>query len=135
MSPSSTPPNRIGIAVVDGAGRFLVGVRAANEPLAGLHEFPGGKCRPGESPRECAVRECLEETGLVVQAVRELHRTTHAYSHAEVELHFWLCRPEPDSQIETDHNGYVWETANRLRELRFPEANAAVVEMLAGTGR
>jgi 8-oxo-dGTP pyrophosphatase MutT (NUDIX family) len=54
---------RIGIAIVEHAGRFLVGVRGDGSPLSGKAEFPGGKCHENESPAECAVRECLEETG------------------------------------------------------------------------
>ena len=39
---------RIGIAVVESAGRILVGQRAADVPLPGLAEFPGGKCESDE---------------------------------------------------------------------------------------
>jgi mutator protein MutT len=132
MCRSDSTFQTVGIAVVDDGGRYLVGVRPADQPLAGMHEFPGGKCRPGESPRDCAARECLEETGLAVRPERELHRTTHTYPHAVVELHFWLCRPDPCCERRSDHNGYEWVPAERLPELRFPEANAAVIELLAG---
>ena len=58
---------RIGIAVVESNGKFLIGVRSPDGPLPGFHEFPGGKLHPGETPEACAVRECLEETGLDVR--------------------------------------------------------------------
>lgn len=32
--------------------------------------LPGGKCEPGETPEECAVRECAEETGVLVNHLR-----------------------------------------------------------------
>ena len=51
---------RIGIAVVEHAGRYLVGIRGPDVPLAGYAEFPGGKCLPNESPEDCAVRECRD---------------------------------------------------------------------------
>lgn len=132
MCPSSSTPAQIGIAVVAHAGRYLVGVRSADQPLAGMHEFPGGKCHPGESPRDCAVRECLEETGLPVETDRELHRATHTYPHGSVELHFWLCQPERHCEPLADHNGYTWISADRLSQLQFPEANAAVIRILEG---
>ncbi|MFQ5734162.1 MAG: NUDIX domain-containing protein, partial [Planctomycetaceae bacterium] len=90
---------RIGIAVVSCDARYLVGTRAADVPLAGMHEFPGGKCEPGESPCDCAVRECREETGLHVTPLEELDRPTHAYPHGTVELHFWLCVPEDPAVV------------------------------------
>ena len=49
---------RIGIAVVESAGQVLVGLRPEGVPLAGMAEFPGGKCEQDETPRSCAVREC-----------------------------------------------------------------------------
>ncbi len=35
-----------------------------------LWELPGGMIEPGESPRQCAVRECLEESGQTLADVR-----------------------------------------------------------------
>ena len=130
----SETPRRIGIALVRHGDRFLIGVRHADQTLPGLHEFPGGKCEHDESPAECAVRECREETGLFVQADRELHRQRHTYSHAEVELHFWLCRPVSPDDVQTEHRGFTWTAAEDLPRLHFPEANAAVVKMLVESG-
>lgn len=51
----------------DAYGRLLL-VRRRNEPGRGLWSLPGGRCEAGESPADAAVRETLEETGLVVEA-------------------------------------------------------------------
>lgn len=127
-----TSPTRIGIAVVEHAGRYLVGVRGPDGPLPGLAEFPGGKCQSGELPRVCAIRECLEETGLMVLAERLLFNGQHHYAHGDVDLHFWLCRPADATAVMDDHQGYRWVPAAELATLPFPEANAPVVAMLAG---
>lgn len=126
---------QIGIAVVESDGRYLIGTRGSGQALAGLAEFPGGKCEAGESPVDCAVRECLEETGISVVAVRMLEQTCHEYAHANVDLHFWLCRlVRPfDELSDTERkpaNGFHWKSFDELRELSFPDANASVVEML-----
>ena len=60
-------PTDIAIAVVEQHGQFLIGQRPADVALGGLWEFPGGKVEPGELPVNAAIRECLEETGLVVR--------------------------------------------------------------------
>lgn len=122
---------RIGIAVVQHEGRFLVGVRGPDGPLPGMHEFPGGKCRDGESGRECAVRECLEETGLGVVPLRLLDQRVTEYPHGTVDLEFWLCAPLEGDAVADEHRGFVWVPGDRLPELAFPVANAAVVEKLA----
>lgn len=119
---------RIGIAIVEQQGKVLVGVRAADTVLAGKHEFPGGKCLPDEEPSDCAVRECREETGLEVVPVKLLDQRKHSYSHGDVDLHFWLCRPLDGAAAPTPP--FEWVPRQRLVELSFPEANRAVVEML-----
>jgi len=56
-----------GAVVHDGAGRLLL-IRRGQEPGRGLWSLPGGRCEPGESAAETAVREVREETGLEVAA-------------------------------------------------------------------
>lgn len=123
-------PTRIGIAVVEHAGRYLVGVRPDGVPLAGYAEFPGGKCEPGEPPEICAIRECVEESGLAVKSVRRIDCLSHTYDHGTVELHFWLCRPLDPTTVTADHRGYRWVAAAELKTLKFPEANAGVIRKL-----
>jgi mutator protein MutT len=120
----------VGIAVVEHRGRYLVGFRPAEGPLAGYAEFPGGKCRPGETPGLCACRECLEETGLEVQTVDLLMRRTFSYPHGTFDLHFWHCCPGPKAVVADRHNGYRWVPASELKSLTFPEANAPLIELL-----
>jgi 8-oxo-dGTP diphosphatase len=121
---------RIGIAIVEHAGRFLVGQRAEDSPLPGLAEFPGGKCLEEETPAECAIRECREETGLQVVPVRLLDERAHDYPHGRVELHFWLCEPADAGRIEETHRRFRWVSQEELKTLDFPEANRHVVNLL-----
>jgi len=55
------------IAVVIHDDRTLL-VRRANAPDAGLWGFPGGKIEFGETVKAAAVRELLEETGVLAEA-------------------------------------------------------------------
>lgn len=124
------PIARIGIAVVEQDNCFLVGVRPEGVPLAGYAEFPGGKCGPNEPPRECAVRECHEETGLEVIADELLMTCRHAYPHGDVELHFWRCQPMSSVGESLPTGTFRWTPRSLLNDLRFPDANAAVLKML-----
>ena len=56
-----------GAVVRDASGRLLL-VRRGQEPGRGLWSLPGGRCEPGETAAETAVREVREETGLEVAA-------------------------------------------------------------------
>lgn len=123
---------RIGIAIVEHDGRFLVGARGETSPLPGLAEFPGGKCHDGETPADCAVRECREETGLDVLPLRVLDQRTHEYPHGTVELHFWLCQPSQPRELGESHCGFRWVRREDLPSLDFPKANQPVIALLAG---
>jgi len=121
---------RVGIAVVEHGGAYLVGTRDAAGPLAGYNEFPGGKCRDGESPRDAAARECLEETGLAVEPVELIENRAFDYQHARVDLHFWLCRPVDNGDVAETHQRFHWVPAENLASHNFPPANVAVLDRL-----
>ncbi|MBL8818150.1 MAG: (deoxy)nucleoside triphosphate pyrophosphohydrolase [Planctomyces sp.] len=122
---------RIGIAVVESAGQYLVGLRPEGVPLAGLSEFPGGKCESDETPRACAVRECREETGLMVVPSEQLATVEYSYPHGDVELHFWRCGLAPGMPPQARPTGtFRWVSIEEMKSLTFPEANRSVLEHL-----
>ena len=126
-----TSVKQIGIAVVEHDGKYLIGVRGPDVPLAGFAEFPGGKCHVDESPTDCAVRECFEETGLRIVPVRLLQVLQFQYPHAHVELHFVLCQPDRASDVREVHNQFHWLSLTELRTQKFPEGNSDVINILS----
>ena len=50
----------------DAQARVLLAQRPAGKHLAGLWEFPGGKCEPGEPPEHALRRELHEEIGVEI---------------------------------------------------------------------
>jgi 8-oxo-dGTP diphosphatase len=126
---------RIGIAIVVHADHVLVGVRQDGQVLAGKAEFPGGKCERDESADACAVRECLEETGVSVNPLRLINRLQHRYDHGSVDLSFYLCELVDGKTIEP-HNlplavpPFRWIPLSDIGTLDFPAANQAVVDVL-----
>lgn len=122
---------RIGIAVVRKGETVLVGIRDRASVLGGMHEFPGGKCRTGESPDACAVRECREETGLDVAVVELLDHRRHRYDHGELELSFFLCRPLADQENLSPARPFAWVPISRLNSCTFPPANQTVLARLS----
>ncbi|MEZ6061019.1 MAG: NUDIX domain-containing protein [Planctomycetaceae bacterium] len=122
---------KVAIAVVESAGHVLVGTRPNGVPLAGKAEFPGGKCQPDETTRSCAVRECREETGLMVIPREHLVTTTREYEHGTVELDFWRCALSPDvADLSAPAEPFRWVPFSDLRYLDFPDANRKVLDLL-----
>jgi mutator protein MutT len=119
------------IGIIHRAGWCLIRRRPAGTVYAGYWEFPGGKCEPGETPEQTAVRECREETGLVVVARRLRRVVEHTYPHGRVRLAFFDCEPcDPTAEPEGRH-GCRWVRPSELEQFRFPEANEAILAELA----
>jgi 8-oxo-dGTP diphosphatase len=121
----------IGIAIVVCRGHVLVGRRDDRQTLAGCAEFPGGKCRAGESSSDGAIRECREETGVAVSPVRCMQIVKWSYPHGDVELHFWQCSPAAEADVLPDASPpFRWIAVGELNVDDFPAANASVIHKL-----
>jgi 8-oxo-dGTP diphosphatase len=114
---------------VEIAGRFLVTCRQQGTHLAGLWEFPGGKCDHDESLVDCLARELLEELDVAARIGAELFTTTHVYPERSVELHFFRTEllGEPRPQLGQDMR---WVTREELATLEFPPADDELIAML-----
>ena len=91
-------------AVFDDEGRLLVQRRADD----GTWGLPGGFVDPNESPRETAVRETREETGLVVkpeELIGVYTRKPGEYGPHSLVVHVYRCtrvRGELETSPETE---------------------------------
>jgi ADP-ribose pyrophosphatase YjhB (NUDIX family) len=85
-------------AVIVRDGRAVV-VRRSAEPAKGQWSIPGGMLELGETLRQGAAREALEETGLKVEAgeVLEVFDSIYSDSQGKTRYHYvlidFLCRP------------------------------------------
>jgi 8-oxo-dGTP diphosphatase len=97
--------------------------------LAGQWEFPGGKCRTGETLEDCLARELREELDVDAVIGAEVFTTSHDYPDRRVELHFFRCellgRPAPQQGQEMR-----WVRRGALRTLQFPPADIELIERL-----
>jgi len=124
-------PVRVAISVVECAGHVLVGTRPEGVPLAGMSEFPGGKCQFDETTRACAVRECREETGLIIVPRGHLVTTTHEYDHGTLELDFWRCSLSPDlPDLAAPTEPFRWIPFAQLASMDFPAGNTEALKQL-----
>jgi mutator protein MutT len=125
----------IAIAVVEHEGRYLIGQRPEDVPLAGMWEFPGGKIEPGETAAQAAARECLEETGLEVVVGDEYPPVVHEYDHGCLELHFFCCWPADPAPQPQPQPPYRWVERTELANYPFPPANREVLAQIGQSPR
>lgn len=116
-------------AIIERDDHFLVTRRLDGTHLAGVWEFPGGKCGAGETLAACMAREIREELGVACRVGREVFEVAHDYPDRRVELHFFACElvGEPVPVLGQDMR---WVARRDLRALEFPPADEALIVRL-----
>jgi 8-oxo-dGTP diphosphatase len=124
----------VGAVIVDPAGPRAVLVRRATEPRRGEWSVPGGMVELGETIRQAARREALEETGLEVEPgeVLEVFDSILPDEQGNTRFHYVmidvLCRPAGgELKAGGDVHEARWVSAAELDE--FP-TRPAIRELL-----
>lgn len=99
----------VAVAVVSGPRGVLVGRRRDGIPR---WVFPGGCVEPGKTAVQAAVRECVEETGVVVVAGREIGRRVHPVTGRTVV--YVVCGP---ADADAGHSEPVVAAPDELVEV------------------
>jgi 8-oxo-dGTP diphosphatase len=124
-------PTRVAIAIVRRGNEFLIRVRPPGGPMPGVYEFAGGKCEPGESPDETALREAHEEMGMEVTILRLRTEFEYHYAHGHIHLHYFDAEPAPLNAEPAPETGFHWVHGSVLPTLTFPPANEPIMKALA----
>jgi len=112
------------------AGRYLVTRRLPGVHLAGLWEFPGGKCDAGETLQQCLVRELREELGAELVVGEEIETVLWSYPDKTVALHFFRCTLVSEAVEPRAVEAIAWVEPERLSEYEFPPPDRALIARL-----
>ncbi|HQA08251.1 MAG TPA: NUDIX hydrolase [Syntrophomonadaceae bacterium] len=72
-----------------------------------LLEIPAGTLEPGEDPRDCAIRELEEETGLSAATWEPILSYYSAPGFCDEQLHLYLARDLTMGDSHTDRDEFV----------------------------
>ena len=111
-------------------GRVLVSRRPPGKHMAGAWEFPGGKLRPPETPRQALARELREELGVEVRRATALTCYEQQYPDRLIQLHFFAVEQYRGTPRGLECQQLAWEFPQRLDELGFLPADRPLVELL-----
>jgi 8-oxo-dGTP diphosphatase len=125
-------PIQVAAAVIDSGDLYLITRRKAGTHLAGLWEFPGGKCEEGESLKDCLRREVREELGIEITEPVPFQTIRHDYPEKSVELHFFRCTIKAGTAQVLGCDDLKWVTAKELAAFEFPPADRTLVKALQG---
>lgn len=91
----------------------------------------GGKFEPGESPEDCLVRECREETGLTLTDYRFRGIVTFVSDEWGTEyMHLFTASGFTGTQHPCDEGKLAWIKKAHLRELTLWEGDRIFLQLL-----
>src|SRR3569832_2397063 len=105
----------VACALVDADKRVLIAQRPEGKTLAGLWEFPGGKCAPGERPEQSLIRALNKELGINVAepCLAPLTFASYVYVTFHLLLPLYICRRWEGTVTARDGQTLAWVRANQ----------------------
>ena len=114
----------------DDRRRVLITQRPAGKDQAGWWEFPGGKIRSAETPRQALRRELHEELGIRVKNARSLLTYTHDHAGRNVTLHVWQVTEFAGRPVGIEDQLLQWVAVSDLMGAGLLLADLPIVEVL-----
>ena len=91
----------------------------------------GGKFEEGESPEECVLRECREETGLTLTEWRYRGLVTFVSDQAPTEyMHLFTATGWTGTPIVCDEGELAWIAKKKQRSLPMCEGDKLFLDLL-----
>jgi 8-oxo-dGTP diphosphatase len=119
-------------ALIERAGRILIGQRAPEQAHAGKWEFPGGKVESGETLEDALRRELAEELAIEAHIGPEVERYVFAYPGKPPILLVFFRVSSFYGEIENRVYARVeWTLPRELPSFDFLEGDVAFVRRLA----
>lgn len=111
-------------------GRILLAQRPPGKSLAGLWEYPGGKCEDGELPIDALARELREELGVVVESAHPLIGIPHEAQGRPMRLDVWNVSSWSGEPHGCEGQRLAWVDIADLDRVEMPPADRPVATAL-----
>ena len=122
-APRKKPHYNVATGIIWNKNKILISKRRDSGLLGGLWEFPGGKIKDGETPKQCVIREVSEELGICIRPRGLLKQISHAYSHFSITLDAYNCDYIDGVPRAIACADWRWISPEQIVDLPFPKAN------------
>jgi len=114
-------------------GKILVTQRREDSPHGLLWEFPGGKVKEGEEPREALRRELKEELDIEAEVGMIGEAVFHTYPEHPILLLTYHCRIEKGIPKLIGCHDLRWVNPDELEKLDMPPADDPIRKRLCSS--
>jgi 8-oxo-dGTP diphosphatase len=114
-------------------GKVLVTQRKADSSHGLLWEFPGGKVKEGEEPREALRRELKEELDIEAEVGTIFETVLHPYPNDPILLLVYQCRVEKGILKPLGCHDLRWVNLRELKRLVMPPADDPIRKHLCSS--
>jgi ADP-ribose pyrophosphatase len=95
-------PGAVAMVPVAADGRLLLVTQYRHAAGRRLLEIPAGTLEPGEDPRDCAIRECQEEVGMIPRTIVPMGGLYVAPGYTSEYIHLFVCTDLQESALDAD---------------------------------
>ncbi len=120
-------------AIIHQEDKILIAQRKSNADHGLKWEFPGGKLRFGEEPKDGLRREIKEELDMEVEVGEIFEVVSHLYGERHILLLCYTCRYLGQTPRTRDCQDFRWVTPEAMTDYDFTEADIPVVRKLQKT--
>ncbi len=121
---------RVAIGIIVDNNCVLLGRRRKETLLAGLWEFPGGKCEADESYQQALHRELHEELGISISLSSFFSRSSAAYLHGDIAREFFIVTAWDGQPHGMEGQELAWVHTTNLSAWSLLPANIALLGRL-----
>lgn len=108
----------------------LVTKRRRNAHLGGLLEFPGGKLKASEAPKEALRRELKEELNIDLHHCSPLIQIPYTYPDRKIFLDVYTVNNYSGLVTANEAQELKWMEITTLTNAKFPSANLGIIRAL-----
>jgi 8-oxo-dGTP diphosphatase len=107
--------------------RMLLGRRRPGGALGGLWEFPGGKVEPGESAKECLVREFREELDLSVTVGDHIAAGSFKHKGNSYHLDAYRVFLQDGTAVLREHLEIRWFNPAEIEAIPLAQSDSTLI--------